>query len=139
MRHSYADLTGTTFWNVPTKGHGHWVDLGGLRLPREEIAGCRIEDIAERDTAGKLATLGLFFAAALVLLLGVVEFGWRTRFLLGSVVLGTVAAVSDMEALGINRIVYYRLDVLIKDGRRVGYTTASRADAEALAAELNDN
>lgn len=135
MRHTYADLTGTTFWNAPAKGH--WIELGSLRLPREEIVGCRIEDVVERDTAGKLATLGLFFAAALVLLLGVVEFGWRTRFLIGAVVLGTIAAVSGMEALGINRIVYYRLDVLLKDGRRVGYTTASRADAEALAVELS--
>jgi len=136
VRQSYADQVGSGFWSLPRPLPARQINVGSLRLDRDEIVGCRIEDVVERDTAGKIATLGLFFAAALVLLLGLVEFSWAMRLLLVGIVLAVIAAASCMEALGISSVVYYRLDILLRDGRSVGYTTADRADAVTLAAQL---
>lgn len=136
MRQSYADVAATTFWSVPSPDRGGSVELGALRFERDEIVDCRIEEMVEPDGAGRLATMALFFAAGLVLLLGLVDFSWRFRILIGGLVLAVIALVSTMEALGISRTVHYRIDIHLRDGRSIGYTTASREDAEALAAEL---
>ena len=86
-----SDRVDVTNWNANrprihcfTCGHESWMD--GFT-------------VSEFDPAR-------LFAAALVLLLGIVEFDWRVRLLLAAVVLGTIAIVSGMEALGINRVVY---------------------------------
>ena len=136
MSHSYAETTVDALYDGREVPAGTWIELGALRLPRDSIIGCRIEDVVERDTAGKLASLGLLFAAVLVLLLGLVEFGWSSRLMIGAVVLGVIGAVSAMETLGLSRTLHYRLDILLNDGRRVGYTTENRRDAEALAQDL---
>lgn len=135
MRQTTA-LGGMAFWERWEAGRGPIVELGELRLPRESIVSCRIEDVVEHDAAGKIATIALLFAAALVVLLGLLDFGWAGRLTILALVLGVIGAVSALEAMGLTRKAYYRLDILLNDGRRVGYTTPNRKDAEALAAEL---
>ncbi len=136
MRHSSAETTMDAFDAGRESPAGAWIELGALRLPRDSIVGCRIEDVVERDTAGRLASLGLLFAAVLVLSLGLIDLSWGSRLMVGVVVLGVIGAVSAMETLGLNKTLHYRLDILLNDGRRVGYTTESRRDAEALADDL---
>jgi hypothetical protein len=142
VRGETLSLTERLLWEVglerrtATDGLRQWIDLGTLRLPREKILGCRIEDIVESDRAGRIATLGLFIAAALVLLIGIVDLDWRTKALLAGSVLAIVGLAAGMDSLGVGRTVQYRLDILLADGRRIGYTTMSRRDAEDLADEL---
>jgi hypothetical protein len=138
VRQGLANLTSSTFWSAPVQPKGRWVELGALRLPRDEIVGCRVEDVVERDGASRLATLALLLAAVLVLVLGLIDLGWQVKAMLGASAVAIIGLVVGLEGLGITRTVYYRLDVLLRDGRRVGYTTASRADAEALAGDLGE-
>lgn len=136
MRNMLAETTADAFYEDRSGARGHWIELGSLRLPRDSIIGCRIEDVVERDTAGRIASLGLLVAAVLVLMLGLLDLGWASRLMIGAVVLAAIGGVSAMEALGLTRTLHYRLDILLDDGRRVGYTTQSRRDAEALADDL---
>lgn len=136
MRTLNAETTVDAFHESGEEGRGHWIELGALRLPRDSIIGCRIEDVVEKDTAGRVASLGLLVAAVLVVMLGLLDLGWASRLMIGAVVLAAIGGVSAMEALGLTRTLHYRLDILLNDGRRVGFTTASRRDAEALAHDL---
>lgn len=136
MQHAYAENTADTLYVEQDASSARWIELGALRLPRDSIVGCRISDVVERDTAGKLASLGLFFAAVLVLVLGLIDLSWGTRIAIGAVVFGIIGLVSAMEALGLSRTLHYRLDILLNDGRSVGYTTQNRRDAETLAENM---
>ena len=137
MHRTYADLTGMSFWDVAAAGNPHVVNVGPYRLNRDDIQACSMTTVSERDAAGRMWTLALFAGWGLVMLLGVVEFGWRTRFLLGTGVLGAIALMAGVEALKLKPITHYRLDIALKGGRLVRYATASRTDAEVLTAELN--
>ncbi len=137
MQHTYADLTGMTFWDAGASTNPHVVTVGPYRLDRDDIQGCAMSTVTERDAAGRVWTMTLFIAGAALVLLGVVEFGWMTRFLLGAAVLAALAAMSAVEALKLKPITHWRLDIAMRGGRTVRYATANRTDAEILTSQIN--
>jgi hypothetical protein len=73
----------------------------------------------------------IFAAAAFVFVVGVVDIGWRTRFLLGAAFMIALAFVSLVETMSIGPVRFVALTIDTSEGRVV-FTTPDPADASAL-------
>ncbi|MGQ0674327.1 MAG: hypothetical protein ACT4N2_15815 [Hyphomicrobium sp.] len=107
------------------------VRLGARRIAVSDIRGVKVERESERDIGGLVVMGGAFLLAAAVFVIGVVEIGWRTRFLVGAVILLALAFVSLGETRRIDPVRFVRLRIATPAGDVV-FTTADEIDALAL-------
>jgi len=105
--------------------------VGQTRVELADIRAVERQEQIERDVTGLLVMAGLFVLAGTALLFGVLEAGWRTRFLVGAFFLLTLASVSLFETLSIRSVRYVRLKIATVQGDVV-FTTADAADADRL-------
>ncbi|MEQ8826089.1 MAG: DUF6232 family protein [Filomicrobium sp.] len=106
--------------------------LGSHAVRLDDIASYKLEEVVERDCEGLLINAAVFFVAGLVFLIGVLQFGWLERFLIGFVFLFILGMSSITEVLGLNRIRYMQLTVFTQQGRRVKFTSTDSRDIDRL-------
>ena len=126
--------TAPPMWGIeptPTGGQGAILRLGRDRVSVADIRSIEREYETDRDIGGLSAMGGVFLLASTWLIIGVCEWGWRTRFLIGAVILLALSFVSLTETLSIGQVRFVRLRIATRD-RDVVFTTANAADAEAL-------
>lgn len=106
--------------------------LGSHAVRLDDITSYKLEEVVKRDTEGLLINGAVFFAAAAVFLIGVLQFGWLERFLIGFVFLLILGMTSVAEVMGLNQISYLQLTVFTRQGRRVKFTSTDSRDVDRL-------
>ncbi|MCH9808046.1 MAG: hypothetical protein K0U74_09955 [Alphaproteobacteria bacterium] len=106
--------------------------LGSQSVRLEDIASYKVEQISERDVEGLLLNGTMFFFGALVFLIGVLQFSWLERFLIGFVFLSILGIASMAEVVGLNRIQYMQLTVFTHSGRKLKFSSADDRDVGRL-------
>lgn len=107
------------------------VTLGSHRIAVGDIAGRRLVQVMERDTAGAFCNAMLYLLAAVAFLLLIVEGEWSGRFIIAIVFFAVVGLMALSDVLTTKPIVYYRLLVETRSGDTIVHATP---DARALAA-----
>ncbi len=111
--------------------------LGNHAVRLEDIRSYRLEEIVERDYEGLLLNAVIFFLGASVFLIGVIQFGWLERFLIGFVFLFILGMAGLGEVMGLNTIRYMRLTVHTRAGRSVHFTNPDTRDMTRLISFLD--
>lgn len=106
--------------------------LGQQSVRLEDIASYKLEQISDRDVEGLLINGLMFFVAAVIFLVGVLQFGWLERFLIGFVFLTVLGVSSMFEVFGLNRIEYLQLTVFTHSGRKLKFSSADHRDVGRL-------
>lgn len=110
--------------------------IGAREVAVADIESVAVEDVSSRDHSGLQVMALLFGTASLVLLLGVVEFSWRPRFLIGFAFLGALALASVWDIVGLRPIVYRRLHIRTRRGASLLFASADPRQAAELGAAL---
>ncbi|MBU1212105.1 MAG: hypothetical protein KJ587_12625 [Alphaproteobacteria bacterium] len=118
-------------------GGGDVLRLGDHAVRLDDIASYKVNEVAERDVDGLMLNAAVFFVAASVFLIGVLQFGWLERFLLGFVFLTVLGVASLLEVLGLNRISYLQLTLFTRSGRMVQFTSVDPRDVGRLTGFLS--
>ena len=111
---------------------GEILRLGQQRVALSDIAGVSREDVVETDMKGKALMAFWFILAASLFVMGVVEWGWRTRFLLASFVTFAIAMTCLSEAARPARIGIVRLTIRLKTGGAISFASPHPDDASRL-------
>ena len=120
-----------------TPGLGAVLRLGARAIPVSDIRGFIGSSDLEVDRNPAYATLAVFGVAALFFLLGVLDIGWRLRFLVAAVLFALIAlsALHDMAWMTTSGL--FRVEILTAHGETLRYTTVDPADHERLLSALD--
>ncbi|MEZ5842269.1 MAG: hypothetical protein R3D27_00865 [Hyphomicrobiaceae bacterium] len=94
--------------------------------------------MAERDIDGQLFNFSVYLLIAAVFLIGVVEIGWRSRFLLATGFFVSVGLMSLMDVITANRLAYWRIDVTIEGGETLALAVHTEAQRDRWLALLGN-
>lgn len=111
---------------------GRFIAIGRERLAIHDVTSYRLAGQETKDFASSFATAGLFGSGAMLFVVAVADFQWRTRFVGGAVLLGLIAlfALIDLGRARWHRT--YTFDLSLRDGSRRHFVTADQAIAERL-------
>jgi hypothetical protein len=112
------------------------VRFGRHRIALKDIAGVSLEEVRDPQAAGIFIGASAFLCVASTFAYFVFEQGARTRFLIGSFFLGALGLAGLYESSRIKRISHYELTLTLANGERVVFTSADRADIQALALRI---
>lgn len=93
--------------------------------------------LSEKDLSTAFATIAIFSGVAALFIFGVVEIGWRVKFLLEGVLFGAIAVCAVAELFSARRNTLYTFKLTLDDGRMVTFVTADRAEAYAVKAAID--
>jgi uncharacterized ion transporter superfamily protein YfcC len=110
--------------------------LAGRIIDRREIVDSRATCIEERDTAGAKLIFVAFMLVTAIVVIGVFELGWRTRYLLAAGLCGAIAltGLQDMRQASLVRT--FDVEIHLRSGETVSVTLAEEREARALVAAL---
>lgn len=111
--------------------------LGNHAVRLEDIVSYKVNEVAERDMDGLLFNVAVFLLVAAVFLIGVLQFGWLERFLIGFLFLLILGISSLAEVAGLNTIRYLQLTVFTRSGRAVEFTSVDARDLGRLTGFLS--
>lgn len=111
--------------------------LGNHALRLDDIASYKVNEISERDMDGLLLIAAISVVAAAVFLIGVLQFGWLERFLIGFVFLVILGVATLLEVAGLNTIRYLQLTVFTRSGRSVSFASVDPRDFGRLTGFLS--
>lgn len=111
--------------------------LGNDAVRVEDIASYKVNEVSERDFDGLLLNAVVFFSGAAIFLIGVLQFGWLERFLIGFVFLIILGVSSLVEIARLNKISYLQLTVFTRSGRSVKFTSVDPRDIGRLTGFLS--
>lgn len=112
------------------------LQIGSKRILLNDIESMALETVTERDFKGLTVIGALFGSGAVLFVLLITVFDWRTRFLIGSTFLGALALASFAEAWRANRITLHRLHIRIKSGQIVVFASADATEIADLTSAL---
>jgi hypothetical protein len=131
----------TLTWEVSpaerTPGLGAVLRLGARAVPVSEIRGFIGSADLEIDRKPALATLAVFGLAAVFFLLGVLDVGWRARFLAAAVLFGLIALSAMHDLLWMTTSGLFRVEILTGSGETLRYTTIDPAEQQRLMTALD--
>lgn len=136
-----ATTTPPTTWEITPAEHtpalGAVLRIGARAIPLREVRGFIGSADREADMKPAYATLAVFGVAAMFFLLGVLDIGWRARFLAAFALFTGVAlsALHDMAWLTTTGL--YRVEVLTASGETLRWTTIDPAEQSRLLAALD--
>lgn len=110
--------------------------LGSKTVHLADIHSFKVEECIERDVNGLLLAGAGFSIFGTIFLMGVIDYGWRERFLLGFVILLILGIASILEAPGINAARFQELTITTGDGRNVRFSCADVNEMARLTAFL---
>lgn len=113
-----------------------FVRFGGQQIALADVIAMSLEEVRDHRASGLLFSGILFVVCSCMLAFYVYEGGGRERFLIGAVFLGFLGVGSLIEAAVIRHTRHFELTFTLKDGRRVAFASADRADTQALALRL---
>jgi hypothetical protein len=119
-----------------TPALGAVLRLGARAVPVSEISGFIGSSDLEVDRKPAFATLAVFGVAALFFLLGVLDIGWRTRFLAASCLFGLIALSALHDIVWMTTSGLFRVEILTASGETLRYTTIDPAEQQQLMTAL---
>jgi hypothetical protein len=116
-------------FDVTPDGH---LRFGSQSVPLSSIQHYAPRHHQERDVDSVLTTVAVFMAVAAVLLILVVEMGWRARFLVGAGLFASIAIAAIVDLMRTMRIELYRLEIKMADGGTAMFVTPDAAMLNAM-------
>lgn len=110
--------------------------IGAKEVAIADIESVAVEPVTARDTLGLRVMTIAFGTAALVFLVGVAQFGWLPRFLIGAAFLFALALLSVSDILGLRAITYTRLHIRTRRGATLLFASADLIQISALATAI---
>ncbi len=123
-------------WAIDGSGDNRRLVFGAHAIAFADIASVRAEEVRDRPVAGLILAAILFVAAAAVIAFGVFEADLRTRFLIGTVLLGFFGVVGLVEASAIRRQRLFEVTFGLRSGGTARFASADRGEIEAILARL---
>jgi hypothetical protein len=115
-----------------TPALGPMLRIGARAVPIHDVCGVVGSAEHEKDRNPAFATLAVFGLIACAFLVGVVDLGWRERFLVGAVVFGTIGLAALNDITWLTRRGIYRVEVLLHSGETLRYATIDPEDQQTL-------
>lgn len=112
------------------------VVIGGRVVARAAIRCVAVIRQQERDIDGQLFNFSVYLLIAAVFLIGVVEIGWRSRFLLATGFFAAVGLMSLVDVITANRLAYWRIDVTLDTGETIALAVHTEAQRDRWLAYL---
>lgn len=112
--------------------------LGAHAVAVDDIASYRLEEIAERDTDGLAIIAFGSLSIAMLVLTGVVAFGWLERFLIAFAILAILGIASLVEIVGVNTIRYMRVTIFTRSGSQIPFTATDPKETGELTQFLEE-
>ena len=109
---------------------------GTLAIRLADVAAYKAQGLSEKDLSTAFATIAIFSAVAAFFGFGVVEIGWRVRFLLEGVLFGAIAVCAAAELFSARRRTLYTFEIRMRDASTATFVTADTAEAHAVQAAL---
>ncbi|MFM2421843.1 MAG: hypothetical protein RL291_373 [Pseudomonadota bacterium] len=100
--------------------------FGTAQVPLNRVAAYAPVHERQQDLDSVLVTVAVFVSIAAILLVLVVELGWRERFLVGSLLLASIGIAAIIDLARTMRLDLYRLEIKMADGQTVMYVTPDR-------------
>jgi hypothetical protein len=118
---------------------GAMLRVGARAIPLNYVRGFIGSADGETDKKPAFAILAVFGIAALFFLLGVLDVGWRTRFLVAAVLFACIAisALHDLAWQTTSGI--FRVEILTASGETIRYATVRQGEQQALLAALEQS
>ena len=123
-------------WSVTGSPSGRRLRIGAREIALDDVASVAVEQVTARDVQGLGVMTAVFAMAAALILIGVADLGWQTRFLIGAAVLAGLALASLSEIFGVRSIAYTRLHIRSRRGATLLFTSADAREVDALAEAL---
>ena len=101
-----------------------------------DIESVAVERVTTRDIQGLTVMAMAFALMSAFLLIGVAQFGWLTRFMVGCTFLAALALASVWDILGIRAISYQRMHIRTRRGASLVFASADGHQITALASAL---
>lgn len=111
--------------------------LGNQAVRLEDIVSYKVNEVAERGADGLLMNAAVFLLMAGLFVIGVLQFGWLERFLIGFFFLLILGISSLAEVAGLNTVRYLQLTVFTRSGRAVEFTSVDPRDVGRLTGFLS--
>lgn len=139
MGRALLEAANPPMWRIEESGDrsgARFVRLGAQQVRISDIAFISLEEVRSSLSGGLFLNGTVFMCVAALLAYYVYEVGGRERFLIGSVFLGFLGLAAVSEALRLHGQRHYEMTLILKDSRRIVFTSANRADIQALALRL---
>ncbi|MEQ1712704.1 MAG: DUF6232 family protein [Hyphomicrobium sp.] len=127
---SVSETTGTT--GRPRR----ILRIGAREIAVDDIESVAVERVTTRDIQGLTVMAMAFALLSATFLIGVAQFGWLTRFMVGCTFLAALALASLWDILGIHAITYQRMHIRTRRGATLVFTSADAHQITALAMAL---
>lgn len=101
-----------------------------------DVSGYGVSRHRYKDRAGSTAIMLAGALGASIFAVGVIEHGWRARFLLGAAVCALIGLSALESFLEAKPIEHYRFDVRLASGEAVTYVTIDPAETARLEEQL---
>ena len=112
------------------------VRLGKRHIRLSDIESVSLEEIRDRNHQGLLLGALVFVSVAAIFAYLVFDAGWCERFLLGMAFLACLGVMGLGEVAALKTVRLFEMIVTLRDGQRVVFTSADKADIEALELRL---
>jgi hypothetical protein len=110
--------------------------FGHRLIAPDAVSGYRLSRHRHWDRGGSLAIMLAGAAGALIFAAGVIEHGWRTRFLLGAGVCALIALSALEDLFKARPTEHYRFGVRLTSGESLTYVSTDQAETVRLEAQL---
>ena len=110
--------------------------VGQNILPLADVQAFETGEVVEPNVIGHLMAVGLFLFGGALFIIPVAAQIARPKFLLGGVLLIFIGLTAIGEILRARSIHLFHVDIRMKSGRVVRFTSDQKAEAEALAGLL---
>lgn len=117
---------------------GRTLHCGEKSVPLDAVVAYSADGLSEKDLSTAFATIAVFSAVAALMVVGVVEIGWRVRFLFEGALFGAIALCAGAELFSSRRQTLFTFTLQLSNGREVTFVTADTAQALRLKAALDD-
>ncbi len=111
---------------------GDVLRLGSHAVRLDDIVSYKLEEVIERDYDGLLVNASVLLISAGVFLIGLLQFGWLERVLIGFVLLIILGMSGAAELMGLNQIRSMQLTVFTHQGRRVKFASTDSREIDRL-------
>ncbi|MDX2290443.1 MAG: hypothetical protein NW217_16710 [Hyphomicrobiaceae bacterium] len=112
--------------------------LGAHAVDVDDIASYRLEEVVDRDIAGLALIAFGSLAVAMLVLTGVVAFGWLERLLIACGILSVLGIASLIEIVGVTTVRYLRVTVFTRSGRLIPFTATDHKETGELITFLEE-
>jgi hypothetical protein len=131
---------GAPTWEVTpaerTPHLGQMLRLGTRAIPVSQIRGFIGSADPEADKKPAFAIMIVFGIAAIFFILGVMDIGWRPRFLLAAALFGGIALSAFHDIAWLTTSAIFRIEVLTANGETLRHATINPVQHQALLAAL---